>query len=332
MLSRPIMLAATLLTAASAVPLCSCSCGENYQYAATTTLEDEGVKIPLRVEAIVTSGYTRNGLLTTKKYRLTLTYPGRGSLEINNYAGKEILSHEALKKRIKTIALRLAPNRKHFAIDPGPFGERIHILHLLPAGNPFRLETFDKQAKVKRLSEIDWEKMSPPLEIARQSMRARVGKGEFCIDSDLGTTLAQNIKSRRVAEAVLEFWPDCKDAHWKVSTLIKLKSTPRGLLELVWKRADAYLDRPKPAPHALSNIADACRMLGDKRRLDRVYRAALPHWPANYDVHSGVFNELDKAPPDVKKALTRRAKKILKNAKSPQHEKDMAKTVLGRYF
>jgi hypothetical protein len=324
--SMAVLLGAALLAPVSGM-LGACSCGENYRYAANTTLVDKGVKIKVGVEAVVSSGFTRGGMLTTQRYEITVTYPSRAAITIINYAEKDVMSHDALKKRVKNLAVRHSPDRKHLALDPGPFGTGIHLLHMMPKGPPYRLESFDKGVNVKQLSKLDWNKVPTPLEIARRSMLARLGKGEFCIDSDLGVTLHHNMASRPVAEAVLQIWPDCRDAHWLVEPAAKSKHLPEELLKALRHKIDTYLDESKPSALGLCGVAAVSKILGETKRRDRAYRALVSHWPDS-DVHTGPFYVIAELPADVQKSLAARARKILADPKSEQYAKGYAKSVL----
>lgn len=318
------VLAAALVTS---LP-CSCASGNNKSYSAETTVEDKGVRVKVSIEGVTKSDFSRSGSFITRRYNFVILYPAREKVSITSFTEKEILAPDEMCRNTANIAMRVSPDGKHFALDLGAFIGGVCFFHLLPAGPPMHVKGFDDAMNCRRLGDIDWQKIPAPENIAREYLRKKIGKAEFCMDWSLERPLSLNTNMPHVAETILEGWPLCGDMHSIVEEMAG-KTAAAAWKESLKKRIDALLIRQDLPIHAATGIIDACRALGDAGRRDLAYKAALRHWPYP-DIHQIYMLYVEELPEGVRKDLVEKARVKLDSSGAQQYEKDYSREVLHK--
>ena len=331
-ITRPsVLLAGLVLTSA----LLACACVDSYKV--TTAVEDQGVEAKVTIVAEEISDITRSGFTTSRTYAIIIAFPGRPRtvFTIWNQKDKELLSEDEMKKSLPSLAMKVSPNKRHFALSIKPYAEHVIFFHLLPKGKPLHVTAFDDQLKVEDLAKVDWSKMPEPAQLVRDSMLAGLaakGSGDFCILGDVYSSLnlemvvSANLDLPIIADTVLELWPRCRETKNMVNILVSNKAAPQEWLARLRQKIDQQLTGPKVPEQDLVRIFSACQALGDPPLLQQTYRASVDRWP-EYQVHYNILRgRVDKLPPDLEQALLTRAKKTLKTG--TEIEKGYAKVIL----
>lgn len=332
--ARPARLDTWAIAILSFGSLCSCSCGENATYSVTTTLEDQGQRVGLEIEARAESGFVRSGMLTTRRYKLSFTYPGRPPSHFTVYlrGDRPLMTKEEMTAALPGLALRISPDRQHFALSLAPYDRQIRFFHLLPHGEPLHVGAFDEAFGAENLDRVDWPRLPAPESVLRDAVVAERSKAseisDFCMlegvdssESNLERVFRANLGVTAVADLVLESWPVCYESRAIVPEMVSGGSTPPGWLERLRAKVEAELARTdQPAAHVVG-LVQACKATGDAELERRAYRVALARWPRDYEIHYYVFDmRVGSLPPDIRAELVARARPVLASGNAMQKE------------
>ncbi len=323
----------------------ACQCGENKQYAVDATLADQGLQVPLHIVAKATSNFTRSGAWTSHRYLFTVSYPGRQASTFSIHMGPDatLLTEEAMRQALPQLAMRVSPDKRHFAIHLPPYSRIIHFFHLLPKGEPLHVKAIDEKLAIDSLDRIDWSQVASPEQMARQAILDGVkgmdSQSNFCMLegrdnmlSNLTRVVTANRDHPLLADTVLDVWPACWESAEQVGKIVKAKRQAAG-------EADAWLERlrqkivaiqagPTIPIRELIAVVKACRALGDPGLLHRGYVLALERWPAEYDAYDKIFSShIKDLPTDLRERLLTQAKKTL--ASGTEIQRTQAKDILA---
>lgn len=313
---------------------CSCHCGEDARYAVTTTIEDQGQRVELRIEAEASSGMVRTGILTTRRYEFTLGYPGRPPtvFAIYNDADVPLLTQAEMTATLPRLAIRVSPDRRHFALLISPYARHVHFFHLLPHGQPLHVKAFDDALAAQSLDRVDWARIPAPDQVARDAVLASnadaARQSDFCMlegpdssVSNLEQVVRANLDLTVMADLVLDTWPACREPRTFVPEMVTGRTATPAWLERLRRKVGEQLARTDPPAAELVAVVEACKAIGDPELLRQAYRVALARWPRDHEIHYDLFSlEVSSLPPDVRAELVARARAVRRTGNEMQKE------------
>jgi hypothetical protein len=119
----------------------------------SSTVRDQGLEANVVIDAKASSSFVRAGTMTTRRYKSTITFPGRAtaSFAIFNTNDDPLLSREEMTERLPDLAMQVSLDKQRFALEIPPYARRIQFFHLLPNGEPLHLTAVDERLDVREL-------------------------------------------------------------------------------------------------------------------------------------------------------------------------------------